>query len=317
MKRVSIYIQFFILIFSSLQAQNVEVKSEVDRKEIKVGEQIVWKISATQDDKTSVSWPVFQDKVGDKFEIVRWNEPDTVFSDDKSKITFSQEYILTSFDSGFFSIPPVQFLYTKGDDTLYAFTDSLMVSVSTVPVDTTKQFYDITGPVDAPFSFREILPYVIVAIVIVILGLVIFYFVRRALKKRRSKLHEIVTEPEAPKIPAHILAIERFNQLKSKKLWQQGKIKEYYSELTDIVRLYIHDRYFIDASEMTTDEIISKIQLTNASDHSQQKLSMLLRMADLVKFAKAKPNELENEEALENAEQFVELTKVIDTTNKE
>lgn len=314
MKQIVYILVFFFPLIAA--GQNVEVRSEVNKKEIKVGEQFTWKLTATQDDRTKVSWPVFNDKVGEKLDIVKFNEPDTVFSDDKSKITFSQEYVLTGFDSGYASIPSVRFEYTSGNDTLYAWTDSIPVLVTTVPVDTTKGFYDISGPVDAPFNFRELLPYVIVIVAVVIVGLIIFFIVYRLARKKKNAPAPEVKEPEKPVIPAHIIARERFEALKEKRLWQNNRIKEYYSELTDVIREYLHNRYFIDASEMTTDEILSKVQLTDAGAEPQGKLGMLLRMADLVKFAKGKPSDTEHEDALVHAEQFVDYTKKEEITPK-
>src|SRR5690606_28227252 len=134
-------------------------------------------ITATQDDKTSLSWPALKDKIGKSFDIVKWSKPDTVFSDNKSTITYSQEYILTSFDSGYQVIPSLRFFYTKGNETLYVETDSIPVLVNTVPVDTSKGFYDITSPVDAPFSIREILPHIIVGVSVVIIGVLLFFLI--------------------------------------------------------------------------------------------------------------------------------------------
>jgi len=291
---------------SGLYAQQVRVNAEVNRKEIKIGEQLRLKLSAEYDEKITLSWPAIRDKAGEKFDVVSISKP--VTSTAANKTTFVQEYVLTSFDSGRQHIPAFVFSYSDGNDTVRLLTDSIPVNVSSVQVDTTQTFYDITGPEDAPFTFREILPYVVLIAVAVVLGLAVFFLVRYLRSRRRSKIPEVIV-PEAPVIPPHITAYEKLAQLENEKLWQQGMIKEYYIELTGIVRQYIQGRFGIDASEMTTDEIMDGIRSANIQPEATRRLGQMLRLADLVKFAKARPGQDDHELAMTDAREFVDLTK--------
>jgi len=101
-----------------------------------------------------------------------------------------------------------------------------------------------------------------------------------------------------------------------KKLWQAGKVKEYYPELTDIVRVYIEDRFAVMAIEMTTHEILDGLKKHLINDEAMQKLRGSLELADLVKFAKANPTPLENDTCLNHGIDFVNETKLIETETK-
>lgn len=292
-----------------IAAQQVQVKAEATPDRIRIGEQFHLKVTATHDDKTSVSWPGIETLLGDKFEVIKQGALDTSFEDGKKKIIFSQDFTLTSFDTGRQVIPSFEFLYQSGNDTLHAFTDSLRISVSSVEVDTTKGFYDIAGPIDAPFSWKEILPYIIVIGGAVVVGVAVFFLVFYLIARRKHRLKaQVKTPPPPPAVPAHILALERLEALRQKKLWQGGSVKEYYSELTDILREYIHNRYSIDASEMTTEETMRAMRLTDAGQEAHNKLGQVLRLADLVKFAKAQPLSSEHEMVMDAGEDFVRLT---------
>ncbi|MBE9481570.1 MAG: hypothetical protein IMY69_07740, partial [Bacteroidetes bacterium] len=113
-----------------------------------------------------------------------------------------------------------------------------------------------------------------------------------------------------PKIPPHVIALDALEKLRINKLWQSGKIKEYHTEITDIIRVYIHERFGIDAMEMTTDEILASFNKKNdeVDDGLKNKLKQTLMLADLVKFAKEKPLPLENDKSLNNSIDFVKET---------
>ena len=114
---------------------------------------------------------------------------------------------------------------------------------------------------------------------------------------------------ETPKIPAHIIAFGKLEILKGEKLWQEGKLKQYHSSLTDIVREYIENRYKIQALEQTTDEILWSFRNVAIDEESKTKLKRVLVVADLVKFAKEIPLPAENEMSLTNSYDFINGTK--------
>ena len=114
---------------------------------------------------------------------------------------------------------------------------------------------------------------------------------------------------ETPKIPAHVIAFGKLEVLKNEKLWQEGKLKQYHSSVTDIIREYIENRYKIQALEQTTEEILWSFRNVAIDEESKTKLKRTLVLADLVKFAKEIPLPNENEMSLTNSYDFINGTK--------
>src|SRR5476651_1196295 len=128
------------------------------------------------------------------------------------------------------------------------------------------------------------------------------------IKKRRKKIEE--AKPEfKPFIPPDVEAINQLNALREQKLWQKDQIKEYHSELTEVIRQYLEKRYGIKAHEQTSDEIFAALRYMDIEDDSRNQLRQILLLADLAKFAKQKPLPAENEQSMENAIAFVMHTK--------
>lgn len=306
MKTKAFYTAIFICsLIWNVAAQKATVKATLEPAEIKVGQQARLTLEANHDDRTALIWPALTETINEKIELVKQGKIDTSFSEDKKNIRYKQELYVTSFDSGVFTVPPFPFMYFSGTDTITIFTDSLLLYSATLPVDTLQGFRDITNPLDVPFSLRELIPYVLIALVLVAVGLGLYFWIQRIKKKKPE-------EKPAPTIiePAHVIAFRELDALKEKKLWQQGQTKNYYIELTDIIRRYLHGRFAIDATEMTTDEILYALRLTDCTAESLLAITRLLRLADLVKFAKAQPIENEHEDAFGQARTFVELTAI-------
>lgn len=163
---------------------------------------------------------------------------------------------------------------------------------------------------DLPFRFMEVRDYVIYGIIaLLILSLIIWLIATllyRHMRKRETQVRVM------PKIAPHIVANKALVELHNRKLWQNGKYKQYYTALTSIIRVYISERWSISALEYTTEEIIEALADVDIPRDSRMALVALLRTADMVKFAKAEPEAAENEENYLRAYYFVENTKVID-----
>ena len=125
--------------------------------------------------------------------------------------------------------------------------------------------------------------------------------------KRKKK--EPVPQIIIPKIPPHVTALEQLHKLKDEKLWQGGKLKEYHSALSDIIRQYIEHRFYINAMEQVSDEIMYSFRTVDLNDELKGKLRQILFLADMVKFAKEQPLPNENETSWNNAYEFVMATK--------
>lgn len=160
-----------------------------------------------------------------------------------------------------------------------------------------------------PFVFAEIRDYAIygtlIAIVLALVLWLVFNLVQR-FRERRAAF-----EPSVPKLPPHVVANKALVELSHRKLWQNGKFKQYYTALASILRVYISERWSIGALEMTTDEIISALLDVDMPVASRSDLVAVLRTADMVKFAKAEPDAEENEAAYTRAYYFVENTKLL------
>ena len=282
MRRYLVHITLLIGFIGLSQSQpNVYVKA--DTTKIRIGETINYEIVVDNAD-TGVNFTEIRLDSFARVEVIESFDIDTL------KNRLIKKYALTSFDSGRYVIPR-QRVFIWSQEYL---TDSLMIDVNTVAVDTTKQqMYTIKSIQNEPYTFDDFKSYLWWLLGALLLIGIILYFV---LRKKETK-----EEIEA-KIPPYQLALKRLSELDEKQLWQKNKIKQYYVELTDIVRTYIERELNIPALESTTDELLESITDFNSSSNALnipketiEKLNKLLKEADLVKFAKFKPlmNEIE------------------------
>jgi hypothetical protein len=129
--------------------------------------------------------------------------------------------------------------------------------------------------------------------------------------KTRPKKEVIVKEVK-PDVPFHTQILNRLQELRGKKLYQQDT-KAYHSELTDIIRDYLEKRYVIKTHEKTSDEIFTSLKFIDMDQENRNLLRQILLLADLVKFAKEKPLPAENEQSMDNAIAFVSKTRLVYT----
>jgi hypothetical protein len=273
MKKQIFYILFLIGFIGFSQENPVSLA--IDTANIKIGEHIQYKISVLK--KGTVIFPKLQLDSSGKVEVVESLPVDTL------KDTYEKKYVLTSFDSGRYTIPKQQVLINNKA----FFTDSLLVSVATVKVDTLKQqMFPIKAIKSEPKTFDDYKPMLWWIILILVLIATALYFIFR--KKEEKEVPIVVVAPIQE-------ALQRLKELDEKQLLQQNKIKIYYTELTDIVRTYIEKDIYIPALESTTNELIETINDFNESSklgiskETIQQLKEVLQSADMVKFAKSKP----------------------------
>ena len=287
----------------SANGQTLELKATIDTATITLGQQVFLNLNFTAPKEASVIWPKLQDSLTDHVQIVRKSVIDTTLTE--SLRTYHQRFIITSFDSGAYTIPPITLGYKLANDSAmqFALSQSIAFKVLTIQVDTTRAIKEIKGPMDAPLTFAEILPWLLAALALAIVITLLVYYLRK-----RKNNRPFISLPRKPKVPAYQIALESLTTLKSRKLWQGGRMKEYHSEITDIIRLYIENQLGIAAIEMTTDDILDAFTENNSNSDISLKLRQILTTADLAKFAKAEPLPLENELSMENAVTFVKDT---------
>lgn len=304
-----IFLLVFMIALGTSKAQ-IKVNAVLDSSKIRIGEQTKLDLYVTYDANAaknlSIEWPSFEDTITGKVEIVSRTPIDSTIPDktNPSLIQQHQQFIVTAFDSGYFAIPPFKFVL-NGDTVNPVLTETLFLEVNTVPVDTSDtKIKDIKPPYDEPFDWKWYLPMVYWgATAILIVALIVFIILKLTKKKP-----EAVVERK-PDVPPHILALEQLEKVKQEAIWKDGKTKEYYSAISDSVRLYIEGRFGIQALELTTDEIVRAFKSQVVDPLSKEKLQQMLVLADFVKFAKQIPIEQEHAMALQNAFDFVNGTK--------
>jgi len=306
-----LYIAMMTVFFGlqTAKTQPITASSRLDTNVIQIGDQINLTLSLTVPEKTKVFWPfVESDTLVTNIEILIKANVDTV-KVENGIVTLQQKLLLTSFDSGYYSVPQFPFKYKLAGDTSTYFAETLptLLQVTSPEIDTEEDIKPIKPPIHAPVTFAEIAPWAGGGLLLIALVFLTIYILKK--RKRAEPLFRIKPKP-AP--PPHVEALNKLEKLKLKKLWQSGKIKAYYTELTDIIRYYIERRYQITALEETTDEIIDNLNMVgDANPEAVTKLRTMLILADLVKFAKEQPLPLENDMSLNHGIDFVNETKFV------
>lgn len=286
-----------------LSAQTVSATLKADSTHILIGDFLKLKLTVRSPKDIAVTIPVATDTIGN-MELIKVGSIDT--TQNGNETILSQTFTVSAYDSGKYRAGPL-LIFTKSKsnsvDSLYS--DFVIVSVTTVAVDTTKPIKPIKAPVSVPYSLNEFIPYIIGGLVLLaIIAAVVYYLVFR-----RKKKETVTAERTKPKEPAHIWAKRELEKLDEEKLWQHDEQKKYYSRLSDIIRMYLEYRYNWFAQESTTEEIFKDISSYNLAEEAKEKLHFILSNADLVKFAKQTPLPDVNIKSMENAFQFIELTK--------
>lgn len=292
-----------LLVPGNVSAQEIKATAAIDSTILPIGQQTKLHIEVQQPQDVVLNLPVFSDTIIDKIEILEQSDWDSVLGANLQLI-LKKDFLVTSFDSGFYFIPPFQFEVENGGG--FIESNALMLKVITFDVDTTKGVFDIKTVKDVPYTFGELVPWLIGAGLVILLALLIIYLIKKVKRKE-----PIFQKREKPKEPAHIIALRELDALRESKLWQTDRLKEYYTKLTDVVRQYIEGRYNIPAMEQISDEILGALKAVDQEmGSSQASLSQILHTADLVKFAKYKPLPDENDMSLMNAYLFINQTKI-------
>ena len=276
-----------LILFLTHSIVSAQVIANLDTNNILIGDHITFTIEGEID--RDREWPIFTDSIGG-LELLSVSEIDSTPTENGWKL--KQEFILTQWDSGFYHIPSISVGNEK--------TADFVVTVNTIILEEDSEAKDIKGPIDAPVTFSEVLPYLLGGIII---GLLIYLLIRYL---KREKPIEIITRKAKVVIPPFEIALTQLEELKIKKKWQSGEIKAYYSDLSEIVRTYIENGLHTPAMEMLTDDIIDRLK---ARKIDTAQLSILLNTADMAKFAKAQPTSAENELAITFAFEFIHQTK--------
>lgn len=302
MKKIISIISLILCVLCA-QAQ-VFVESKIDSIEILIGEQTDVVLSVTAKKGAKVRMPEYKPSqyITPGVEVLQNSDADTSTLDN-GLVKITKKYTLTSFDENLYYLPPMK---VKVDGKEYK-SKSLALKVLTVPVDTLhpEKFYPPKGVQDNPFQWSEWEPAFWLSIVWVLICVLTYYLWTR-LKENKPVIVKIRM---IKKLPPHQKALKEIENIKENKMSVSEDQKTYYTLLTDVIRKYIKERFGFNAMEMTSTEIISRLQ--QESDKKMiDELRELFMTADLVKFAKYSTLINENDANLVNAVEFINTTKL-------
>lgn len=298
--RVSKIISVFIFVFTTLTfSQQVKSKVSVDSTNYLVGDYINYLVEFSAPKNVEFFFPSIKDSLK-KLEFIE--QLPLKKKEENGKNTFVYHFILAGYDSGNATIPSYLISFKAPKDTSFSTltTDSINLVIHTLPVDTTKEARDIKEPITIPFNWLELSLW-IVAIALVV-G--VFYLIYKKYFKRKDVEEE---EIEIQK-PPYEIALNSLDDLEAKKLWQSGKVKEYHTEITEIIRTYFEKRFSLPALELTTDETLELLKTKNETSEIIPITKDFLQNADMVKFAKFVPLNKINEAMIKQARQIVTVT---------
>ena len=258
----------------------------LDTNSILIGEQTNFTIS-NEVNNTSI-WPTYEEFLVEGVEIIQASRLDTADN------IISQTFTITAWDSGSYYIPSIEFTENSK-------TEGLLLNVQTVILEEGAELKDIKQPIEEPIGWSDIWPWLLG---IVLLALVI-YLLKKYVLNTKPQIKKVI-----PKviISADVTALKELTKLDKQQLWKSGKIKEYQSKLSEILRRYTENRFNFIALELATNEILKELK-NRLNAEELENIRTLLQRADLAKFAKSKPNDSENEESMTLAKQFVNNTK--------
>lgn len=306
-----IFLILFITVSNICFAQRITAKASVDSTFYLVGDYIHFKVDVNYDKSIKIIPPVILDSLKD-VEIIKAVDP--VYTEKGGMKNALFNFILSKYDSADITIPSINIFYRVGKDTLIRTgvdsndvtlkmvqTNPVQFSVRLVKVDLQQDIKDVKDPRKIPLNWKEILLWVLIGLII--LGILFYLYRRYRLKKSGKPVikKEII-------LPPHVIALNSLKALDEKKLWQNGMIKEYHSEITEIIRKYFSDRFGLPALELTTSETMQHLKLRKDTEIIQDTTGSFLENADLVKFAKFSPMNSVNEEMMKQALEIVERT---------
>ena len=293
----------FLLLFGiAAQAQRISVGANVDSTNMVIGDKFQLHLVTTFPQNAaleSIDLSALQEI--ENLDIEAETNWDTAKVG--REILLKKDLTLQVWDSGYYWIPEIPFvLKQNGASNVYK-TNRIPISVASVILQDSIQLADIKDIIREKANWEDYL-FLIVAFGLICLAVAGYYF-----WKRREDQKMAPPVPEI-KLPAHEIALTALTALRGEKLWQQGAIKTYQSRLTYIIREYLENRYEVPALESTTDEILRGLKKVDFDSSWKDKLQNILQVADLVKFAKAKPPADFHDKVWQEAEDFVIATKV-------
>ena len=287
---------------------NVTFKAKLDSVTLLMGKTTALHLEITQDKNARGFFPgEHLDTLNAMVEIAERPKADTIDLDN-NRIQINRDLIIQSFDSGMWIIKPIP--YVVNGDTAYS--NQLTLKVMPVDVSKMEDINDIKPVEEVPFNLLDWLPDYwwlwLLGLLLIAAGIWAY------LKYFKKGINPL--KPTKKRLPPYEEAMLNLQNLKAAQLWQQGQDKEYFTGLTDILRVYIDRRFGINAVEMTSSQIIDTLKRNEETKAVNEQLEMILEIADIVKFANARPLADDNEVAFQRAVNFVEETRPVEQPEK-
>ncbi len=300
-------VKFFRIVFltalfsrSFIYAQNISVSATTDTTKYKVGDYIKYSLELKYDPNIKIELPPVKDsvKVLDFIEQLPTDSSQT-----GSKIVKRYRFIFSKYDSSQVTIPSLKIAYTVGGDTTKKFlaTNPVTILITTIQVNPNQDIKDIKEPMKLPLNWLVIILIVLLAIALIVATYYAYKYYRKKRSVKENAAPEIIIQP-------YEIALDELHALDEKKLWQQGFIKQYHSEITGIVRKYFEHRFNFRALEMTSAEILAVLSYIQDGKKVENIAEDFFSNADLVKFAKFEPMPKVNEEMMQQAFEIVNAT---------
>jgi hypothetical protein len=302
------FLYFVLLVWScwasaGVSAQKITVNARIDSTILRIGSQTKLYFDITQSKNQKVVFPFFSDSIKGGLEIVEPARFDTSKTPD-GQMQVTQSYVVTAFNDSLLYIP--EFPFVVDGDTVWSKSLSLKV-VQPFKIDTTSHsIADIKPLMDPKFDWESFYRICLILFIIQLILVIGYFLIKKYWQKGALSEEEV-----KPKLPPHVIALNRLDEIKQEKMWQKGRPKEFHTELTDVLRQYIEDVFKINSLEMTSDEILDYLRSLRFEQKAvYSSLKQILQLADLVKFAKWDTSPEEHELSLINAYLFVNQTKI-------
>ncbi|MBN2414998.1 hypothetical protein JXO52_04115 [bacterium] len=299
---------FLLLAAAALGQTGVQVTSAVDRSRITIGDLITYTVTVSHPDTVEIEMPGPAANLGG-FEIrdYRIEDPRRI----RGGVVSEAVYTISTFVTGEFAIPPLTLHYRSEGDTLVKSmsTQEIPIVVESMKASEAGDIRDIKPPEEIPRDWRRIMilgAAGLLALLLIAAGIVYY--------RRRKAGAPLLPVKTAPPRPPHEIAREALDRLRQQDLPAQGKIKEYYIELSDIIRRYIEGRFYLVALEMTTTDVLEQLAAVNVSQEDHALFREFLQACDLVKFARYIPSNEAHVRRMDQAYELVDRTRILSVT---
>ncbi len=283
---VLLFITLFLVGFQSVQAQDITLSLQPEKAEYQIGDRIVLKFTLEYPGQYKVIEPAAFESIGKAgLEYITTDTLENIEKD--GRIVKNHNWAFSGFDSLDVKVPVLEWKFVKGSDTLVKKTAPFSIKIRPIPVDTTKEINDVKPPERIPWGWLEYSILIGGLLVAALLGWLIY-------RRFKKKPVEEVKEPEPVKILTNFdKALEKLEEIDRKGYLAEKKYKEHFSEVSDTVRWYFEIEYRFPSLELTTRETIRELTKKSVPQEQIAGVDDFLTRADMVKFAKYEPSEVE------------------------